>query len=204
MSDYGTMISRCLSDMNRTDLTATVQSEIISAIDHYERSDWYFLETQTDITSTASTEYYNLPADFVKLDSLVITVNGNTYPLNRRTYGYLEDIFVRSTTYTGQPTDYAIYQEQIRLYPVPVAAYVMTLSYVQTLAGLTTSTDSNAWTTTGEELIRSRVCSQVAARKLHDLDKAQTYRALEADALSDLRGLNMRRLMTGHSRRRFQ
>lgn len=207
MSDYGTLINRVLRDLNRTgqgDMTATAQDEIISAIDHYQRETWHFTEKRATLDTVDGQEFYGLPTDFERMDSLVIDVNNYSYRLNERTYDTLEDWFVRSDTYTGYPTDFAVYDEQIRLYPVPNGAYQMTLSYIQDLTQLSTSTDSNAWTTTAEELIRRRACKNIAAGVLHDLDKAQTYDGLERSAYLALRSNTNQRLMTGRTVRRKQ
>ena len=63
----------------------------------------------------------------------------------------MEDWFVQSATYTGYPTDYALYDEQIRLYPIPNGTYTLTLSYQKQLDGLAGEADTNEWMIDGEE-----------------------------------------------------
>jgi hypothetical protein len=64
------------------------------------------------------------------------------------------------TAQTGQdiarPDYFAYYKQNIRLYPIPDAVYTMTMAYVYKLTALSSGSDSNAWTTDAEELIRCR------------------------------------------------
>lgn len=202
MSNLRTMRNRILSDLTRSDLSATAEDEIRSAIAHYERESFWFNEQRSSLDTSDGVEFYGLPEDFVHMHSLVVEVNNFTYPLNHRSYDTIEQWFVRSSTFTGYPTDFAIYAEQFRLYPVPNGAYEMTLSYIRRLPTLNNETDSNAWTDTAEEVIRSRAEAQIAARKLRDRDAAADYSALEQEALRKLRHERDRRLMRGKTRRR--
>ena len=60
------------------------------------------------------------------------------------------------TNNTGIPVEYAIYNQQFRLYPVPDGEYTLELAYQKKLAALSNDTDTNAWMTDGEVLIRQR------------------------------------------------
>jgi len=205
MSTFGTVRNRILSDLNRTaagDLTASCETEIQGAIAFYERRRFWFLEGRSTTETIVGQEFYGLPEDFRDQDSLVITVNSSTYPLQQQLYETIEAWFIQSTLYTGQPTDYAIYDEQIRLYPVPNGQYQMTLSYYRQLGALTAEDHTNAWMVEGERLIRSRVEWTLFARKLRDYDAAQVCKALENEELQQHERLTRARLMTGHTRRR--
>ncbi len=205
MSTYGTVRNRILSDLNRTspnDLTSSVETEIQTAIAFYERRRFWFLEGRATAETIVGQEYYALPEDFRDDDSLTITVNGNTYPLMKRTYENLEQWFVQTASFTGQPSDYAIYDEQIRLYPVPNGQYTLKLSYYKQLSTLEAESDTNAWMVEGESLIRSRVEWLLFARKLRDYDAAQACKAVEAEELEQHEKLTRARLMTGHTKRR--
>lgn len=202
MSDFGTLIQRVLDDLERTDLTSVASVEIKSAIKHYNPKLFFFLECRATLNTADGTEYYGLPADFISADSLVITVNNNTRVLTERHYDTIEEWFVSSSTYKGEPTDFAVYQQQLRLYPIPNGAYSMRLSYKASLTELSANGDSNDWTDRGEELIRSRACKNIAARKLKDMSAAQVYGMLETDALKSLVSENVSHQMSGRTRRR--
>ena len=196
------MRNRILDDLNRSDLTSIAESQIKTSIAYYEKRRFWFLEERAVATTVVGQEYYALPNDFRDDDSLVITVSNNAYPLNRRTYETLEDWFVRSETFTGFPTDYAIYQEQFRLYPVPNGLYPLRLSYIKQLASLDVPTDTNEWMEEGEGLIRNRSEWVLFAQKLRDFDAAQACKMLETEELREHERLTTARLLTGHTRKR--
>lgn len=166
MSDLGTMKTRIESELSRTDLTSEIQDEIISAIEHYKHHRFHFNEQEKTAPTVASEQYIALPDDFIELDKLRITVNSRTYPLEPVTFGAVTDI--DESTYTGIPVRYAIYNQQIRLYPTPNAVFTLTLSGLQGLDALSADSDTNAWMTDGEELIRSRARAATQINYLYD------------------------------------
>ena len=202
MSDFGTMTTRILDELNRTDLTSQAQSAIQTSIKFYENRRFWFTEGRATASTTSGTQYYALPTDFLDIDSITITVNSNTYKLTLRLYDRLEDWFVASSTYTGQPTDFAIYQEQIRLYPVPNGTYTLTISYHKKLTALSGDTDTNAWMVQGEELIRNHAEGLLYLGKLRDFDAAQAVRSIRDETLSEMMKQTNGRLLTGHTKRR--
>lgn len=205
MVDFGTMRNRILTDLSRTssgDLTATAQDEINSAIAHYERRRFWFLEQRATASTVNTQEFYGLPPDFRDIDSITINIDNWTYPLIERQYEVLEDWFVKSATFTSHPTDFAIYDEQIRLYPIPNGVYVLTISYYKQLTALSGEADTNEWMVDGEELIRSRAEWVMNARKIKDFKQAQACKVLEDEALKEHEKLTRARLMTGRARKR--
>ncbi len=202
MSTFGTMVNRIADDMARSDVTAAAKAEINSAIRHYSTRRFWFLEARATVNTVDSQEFYTLPGDFMDIDSLVITVNSWTYSLIQRTYQALEDWFVQASTFTGYPTDFAIYDQQLRLYPVPNGAYQMTLSYLQRLEDLSATASTNSWMTEGEELIRARAESRLYVNRYRDFEAAQAMQMVENDALSAMIRIQNQRIMTGSTKRR--
>ena len=202
MTDFATLTSEVLDDLKRSDLTAQAQTKIKNAIKFYSRRKFWFLEQRSTTTLIDGQEYYGLPADFRDESSLVITVNNWTYPLNKRTYEILEAWFVKSATFTGYPTDYAIYDEQLRLHPIPNGSHVMTLSYYKELPVLGAGTDSNAWTDEGSELIKARAEKILYAQTIRDRQSATFMAGVEREELVQHESLTNARLMTGHSKKR--
>lgn len=207
MTTLATMRNRILDDMNRTDLTSQAESAIKTAIAHYEKQIFWFLEKQSTSTTTSGQEYYPVPTDYYDDDSLVIEVNNYTYPLIKRSFATIEDWFVKSSVFTGYPTEYALYgtgeQEQIRLYPVPNGTYTLTLSYTGKLAEVSSPSDSNTWfLPEGEELIRARAEWTLYAQKLRDYDAAMACKRVEEETLQQLDKLTKRRQFTGRTQKR--
>jgi hypothetical protein len=172
MSDYGTMQTRIANELNRTDLSSEIQDSIQSAIKYYEGNRFWFNESIRTTTTTADDEFVDEPSDLVEIDSLTITISTIKVPLLKRTYQYLEDLEV-STTLTGIPREFALYNKQIRLYPIPDDSYTLTLSGAKRLTSLSATGDTNDWMTTGEELIRSRAVADIRANVLRDQQSIQ-------------------------------
>lgn len=192
MSTYGTMQDRIADEINRTNLTSQIQKAIISAIKHYERKRFYFNETR-DITFSLSSsqEFYSASDNsaipkLVEIDEVVVTVSNNRYYLTPRTYDYLERIST-GQQYTSTPNDYAYYAQKLRVYPIPVEAYPIRISGVQRLDTLSATTDTNAWMTDAEELIRARAKKDLFANVIRNPEEAVVQANLERDAYRILR-----------------
>ncbi len=200
MATYQTLTNSILDEMSRTDLTAAVASEINLAISFYQRRRFSFLETQATAVTVSGQEFMALPLDFGDMDSLTIQVNGAEYVLQEQRYDQLE--VWSFTNSTGQPTDFAVYNQQLRLYPVPDDAYTLRMSYVRELPPLAADDDTNAWTTEGERLIRSRVLWVLYASRVKDYDAAQAAKMIESEELDQHERVTSVQLFTGHTRRR--
>lgn len=202
MTTYADMYGRILNELTRSDLTSQAKNSIQSAISFYEDTPFWFNDEIATASTTASTEYYALPSDFRRDRSLTCTVNGNAYPLKRRSQKTLDNWFINSTNYTGYPSDYAIYKEQFRLYPIPNGTYTLTLSYVKQLSTLSADADTNAWMVEGEELIRSRAEYDLCMRVLKKPDWASLYKGLETEVLDNLKSASIPFQLTGYTRKR--
>jgi hypothetical protein len=175
MATIDTLTASIIDDMAKggeSGITAAVSNAIDLSIAHYESIPWWFMEVQDTDTTVDGTEYYDLPSNMASTEiTLTIEVSNNTYPLIKRHFQLLEDYFVKSNIFKGYPTDYAIWKQQIRLYPVPNGAYTLTRNYYQKL-GAPTAGNSNNWTTDGEMLIRARSEWQLHSLRYHDLEAA--------------------------------
>lgn len=202
MSDLGTMENRVSDELNRTDMTAYARTAIQTAIKHYEGTRFWFNEGRSTASTVADQEWYDMPSDFREIDSLKITINDNDYVLNERHYSEIENWAITPSAYTGYPTDYCIYNDQLRLYPAPNDVYTLSISYWKDLTDIATATDSNAWMVEAEELIRSRVEADLCFRVIRDFERAQGFKTLETEALNRLLAETGRRTTTGYSKRR--
>ncbi len=201
--DYITLQRRIWNELDRTDITAVAQDAIKTAIRHYAWQRLFFNEERWTSTTVADQEFYAFPSDFRDIDSLRVTVSDNDYVLFRRDWSTLEDWVINPGTYTGFPTDYAIFRNELRLYPVPNGAYTLHLSGQRDLSALENDSDTNDWLTHGEELIRSRACADLIENIIQDYDEPRSvlYKRREADALDALRRESTIRLSTGRSRK---
>src|SRR5690606_29365222 len=169
MSDLITMVNRIANDLTRDDLTAEIKQAINDAIKTWEGERFGFNEVRYSLPTVPGQEYYGLSEPsgggrVLEIDSITITVNNAPYPLTPRTQQWMDENQSLPTVYTGQPDSYAIYAGQLRLFPVPDSAgpnngsYDLTLSTLAQLgpSPLVHDTDTNAWMTEGEQLIRAQ------------------------------------------------
>lgn len=156
MPSFAAMEARIIAELHRDDIATVVDDYINDAISHYQRFRFWFNETSATQNTASGTATYAWPSDMVQLDSLVITVNSRIYPLRQLSPREIDELYNNSSS-TAQPTHYADYKQQFRLWPTPNGTYTLTQYYLKNYTALTTgSTSSNVWTTEAEELIRTR------------------------------------------------
>ena len=179
---------------------AQVKKAIISAIEHYERERTWFNETiTTNLTTSDQFSFINAPTDIVFIDKLQITSGTAKYTIERIPY---EEWAIRAgtSTSTGQPTQYAYYQDRFWFFPAPNSAYTLTLSYVKRLTTLSADSDNNGWTNFAEPLIRFRAEWDIFAHLLFFMDLAAQAKAAEMDELMAFDTERMQRNTTGRVR----
>lgn len=193
MSTFGQIQDRINLDfLNRSDLIQETKRAIKASIRYYEQQRWWFNETSTAVLCSAGQTFVSLPANFLVLDSLQITLNSADYSLRRNDIDWLRDAnAVRST---GQPTDFAIYQNRIELFPIPSSAYSLPIHYIKQLTPLSADTDTNAWLSAAEDCITYRATMLMLLGVMDKADKAPAFALLEAQALSTLNRANEQRL----------
>lgn len=191
MGTLGEMQDRIADELARDDLSAQITKAIKSAIQHYERRRFYFNETRDIEFSLSDGQEFYSSADnpdiprIVDIDRVTVTVSNNRYTLTPRTYGYLESISA-GVERSSIPEDYAYYAEQLRIYPIPNQNAPVRVSGVVRLSTLSASTDSNAWTTDAEELIRTHAKRDLYAHVIRDIDEALVMQTYEQGVLQML------------------
>lgn len=196
MSTFGTMNTRIATEIFGTsdpsDYSAAINSAIKSAINYYEAEGFWHNQAIAGTVTVPNQEYYAVPDNFVGIDELKVTVNDYTYPLTLRNNEWMNEMFINASTYTNQPTDYSIYEEQFRLYPVPDATLSLTIEYTKSFDDLSATSDTNVWMTKGERLIRFRAKSDLFANVLHNPEMSQSMKTFEYEELDKLRERNNR------------
>lgn len=193
MSTLTNLKNTIYSDLHRSDLTAQASAAITAAIKHYERERLWFLEGRSVTTTTASVAFYSMPSDFKQMDSLLVTISGSKTPLVYKDYIEMDE--KDSGVYTGTPAEWAYYQDNIRLYPVPNGAYVLTMSYHRKLE--TSDSSSNGWTNDAFDLIRFRAEKDIYQNYLRNIDMANAMQDSEVEAYMSIVRENTGRLATG-------
>lgn len=156
-----------------TGIWSPIKNAIQTAIAKWEREPFYFNEVYTaSFFSTVNTQEFYTSSDAaaiattVEIKRLHVTISGGRYSLIQRDWDFLEDIAVSATA--GKPTDFAYFAQRIRLYPIPDAAYVVSLSGTSRLTALSADADTNGWTQDGFDLIKAEAKLILASEYLHD------------------------------------
>jgi hypothetical protein len=197
MTTFAVMKARIVSETVRDDLTATQLGAVVNdAIKQFEGQRFAFNERRYQILTVAAQEYYDLITPtlltsagdavgtgemLLELDDITVTVNSQPYRLCPRTQQGINEW--QTTTYQGQPADYTLYGQQLRIWPLPDAAYTLNLNGLARLSPkpLSADADTNAWMTEGEVLIRSHAKMLLYRDVLRDQEGA----SLAADAVKD-------------------
>lgn len=196
MSTYTQLQSRIADDINRTDLTTQIQQQILLAIQFYKEERTWFNETSTTLTATVGQGYVTAPTDILIIDRFYITISGKNIELIRRD---LNSVIEYRPTTNGRPRAFAYHQNRFELDRLSDSAYSMPLYYVKELTALSGASDTNGWTTDGEDLIVFRAEKMLYANVIKDFEKAQAAALLEKDALTHLRGLRTARTARGYT-----
>lgn len=198
MTTYSVMRARIADELaNDGDITsAQINYAIQDTIKQYERRPWWWNQKTATMSTVASQEYYSssdladLP-DIVQIWSATVTSGSLKGPLRAVDYQTIDD--EQDGSVEGEPRVFAVFKENIRLFPIPDAVYTVTLSYIYRLTALSADDDSNAWTTDAEELIRSGAKRRIALNYLHSEEVAARFAVMEREAFAELMAENRRR-----------
>lgn len=184
-NDRATMATRIADEVDDDGLTNQIVNAIDTAIGTYERRRFYFNLKTFTFSTVASQEYYDpaIAADiatFAEVDTQYLTSGGIRFPLNVTTFGAIDESQTGSVT--GRPTNWAVFGQKFRLYPIPLEVFVVTVAGHCRLA----ASDTSAWYSDAEELIRQRAKRILAVDVTKDVDAALAAQSLENEALEAL------------------
>lgn len=183
--------SRIADDLNRSDLTTQTYTAVNRAIKHYEKEPFWFKETTGTFVTIASQQSYGtadgLPSDISRINRLEITLSAGRYFLTPRNINWIQNQNPNGAT--GDPTDYAWWQNKIWLSLTPNQVNTITAYYTKTYADLdiaNPTSSANDWLTYAEDLIEARARKWIYARILKDPDNAALAAQEEMEALNAL------------------
>lgn len=212
MSDLVTMKTRISDELVRDDLSSQIANAIAEAIRDHEGTRFWFNEKRFRLVTVASQEYYDLTTALtntdataldagealLETDSVTILDSGEAYPLTERTQQAMDR--GQSLSTTGTPCEYAIFGDELRLSPIPDDAYEITISGLARLKTLSAGSDTNAWMTEGEALIRHRAKKLIYRDVVRDPDGKALAEEAEAEALMKLERKTAAKVGTGRIR----
>jgi hypothetical protein len=183
MTTLADIEARIASDLTRSDLTSQIANAVSDAIDFYQRSRFWFNVSRLQTFSTVPGQQAYTASDLaiipaiIRVDALFILQSGTTttYPLDRFEPADFEVISI--TMGGGKPTAFTCIDQQILLWPVPNDTYTMRPHCHYKLPVLVNPTDTNAWVTDAEELIRSHAKLLLYTDVLDDEEGMQRMQA---------------------------
>lgn len=179
MGTYSDLQNNIATDLTRSDLTSQIQSAVQDAIDFYSSSRFYFNTTRSmtfqTVVGQVAYPLSVLPgvADVIRFDHMFLPLNGTT--IFELAYDEPEQFewLSGSAPGSGQPMVYTFVDQQIMIWPTPIAVYTIRPHMHYILPPLVNGTDSNAWTNDGERLIRSQSKLNLFTNVLEDDAGAQ-------------------------------
>jgi hypothetical protein len=203
MATLADLKTRIITETNRDDLlddlAAQLALAINQAIDFYSSQRFWFNETIATAPCVIGNEYVVWPTGMITLDSVSCLVGSIKMRMTKRSLLDIENL-AGAVNSQGQPTDYAVMGSQVRVWPKPNKAYVLTFVGVGSLSALVNTTDTNAWTTSAQDLIVARSKYLLYRDQFRDAAGAQIAKQAETEALAALTGLANRKLGTGRVR----
>jgi hypothetical protein len=201
MATLATMKSRIADELARTDLTSQIADAINDAIAEHERERFWFNESRDKTLSTVAAQRIYTTADatwipdIIEIDDLFVTVSGVNYRLRKEDPSDLE--LLSDSPTSGRPYAWAYLNKSIQLYPKPDQVYtVRAVAHVR-LAALASDSDTNAWTTEAERLIRATAKLFIATDVTYDQLVAQAADSAIQRQLAVLRAETSRRKTVG-------
>lgn len=203
MTTLALLKSEIADDLDRTDLTTQIASEINKAIRHYQRTRFYFNETRDETFATVADQKVYTKVDsaiipkFIEIDQ--ICVMDGTQPNDLDEINPKEwEMLTASGDSTGKPCSWTYFNTSFGFYPIPDQAYtVRPIGHIMKDAPADDNEADNVWMTEAFDLIRARACAMLAARKLRDVNLAQLHKQVEADEETRLLSETTTRIGTG-------
>lgn len=187
MSTYSEMRTNIANLIRVGGQDANIGRAIKHAIRHYSREPWPWIESRSAaLTTVADTKTVALPTGFSGVVKIMITVNSLLVDLDQMPQQWIEEKYL-SNDFTGQPSHYGMFDEAIYLFPIPDAAYSLTMDYYAALSELSADGDTNAWTTIAEDMIEARAIWWLSNTVLMDMERASAAKQIEIDTYNLLR-----------------
>ncbi len=197
MSTYAVIKARIADDLNRSDLTSQIATQVLAAIRFYRSQRLPFTEYNDTLTGVASQNYLTAPTDLIVLDKLYITSGSSNTEMERMD---INDIVEQRSTSNGTPYAFAYYRNRIELDCPCSTTSSFPIYYIKELTELSADGSTNGWTTDGEELIVNRAEKILYATIIKDETRAKIAQELETQALTALRELVTSRVASGYTK----
>lgn len=183
---FGQFISTIANEINRDDLNTEIGDAINAAITEVETERYTFnqaIDTTKSFTSGVST--IALPDGFFSMVSFKYSDGSYTRTLQSRSINWIEE--QDDNSYTSRPEYYAIFNEDLRIFPVPNSAYACTISYFRTYTQPAVSGDTHNLIDNAYNLIKYKAKAFLFPNLLDDPDRGTFFQGLATAELARLK-----------------
>lgn len=198
---YLDMQNRIQDEVQDTALLPQIKLAIQTAISYYERTRFYFNTKTATWNTVGGQEYYGTAAladipNLIRIfDPMKCQITGFNYDIWPTDEGYINS--AQNGQIVTRPQYYAYYGQQIRLFPIPDTAYLITMQYHYRLQTLVNDADTNAWMTDGEMLIRQCAKRVLGVDVTREVDPSQPPSFMEQQALDAIQAETRARMSNG-------
>jgi hypothetical protein len=183
MTDFITMVNRIAVEIRRSNMIPEIKNAINDAIAEEAKYRLYLNEMRGITFDTVPGQEYYPDMGLVEIDSFYYYYPNSTTRFSLYPHSQFAANIDGNLTIGGQITDYARYGEELRLYPVPNTVRAVYLDGFGKLTPwpLVNDTDTNAWMTTGERLIRASAKAILLKDVIRDYGEATALESIAAD-----------------------
>lgn len=196
MSTYAQVKARILAEIKRPTMTAEVQAHLLRAIEYYAARRTWKNEGTNTITLTAETNTKAVPTGLRDASRVAVVVGGYDYELDKITREVMADRHGADTG-TGQPIEYSWEDGSFKFWPTPDAAYTVNVTGIYDDTALSGDSDTNSWTTIGEDLVVARAKHTICRDVTLDPEMMALSQMAERAARNRLFGETNARTATG-------
>jgi hypothetical protein len=202
MVTFATQKTRIADEMVRSDIAsggareALLEKHYQDAVEYYANRKFWFNSILTTAATTAGVATVSIPATVQTVERVTLPVY-DLELLERTVMDIPED------DVSGPPRLYSYYNDALRFWPTPDAAYTLNIYGVAKVAAPANGTDDNIWTNEAAPIIRAHTKATLYRGVYRDPEGTQLALAEERDALDAIERETARRLETRLVNRRL-
>jgi hypothetical protein len=193
MTTLADLKTRIIAEMQRDDLSDTLADQLLihiqRACEYYADEKFWFNALVASVSTVASTATVDIPTTFRRVDQVVIPSYDTE--LTENTLGNMPIYPVY-----GLPNQYAYYNDQLTLYPIPNAVYSLELTGLAAVAAPADDADTSIWTNQAQDLIVARTKMTLFRGQFRDGEGTQLAIAETQEVFAKLKRETAKRLET--------
>lgn len=187
--------TRVITETQRDDLADDLAAQLLlhiqSACEFYSDQKFWFNSIIATVNTTPGNAFATVPAGVRRIDLLTIpSLNAEIKEFQ------LGEINALDGNLTGHPSRYAYYNDQLKLWTVPDAAYALEITGLAQIPAPVADADTSVWTNQALDLIVSRTKFTLYRDQFRDAEGVQMAAGATTEALSRLKRETTRRLRT--------